>query len=109
MLKGISKNLVDNYNYKISVKRKDQLKSKDDVPVEEAFELYMMKKFLDIKLNTLSEKVLSYWEKDFESSFEKHLSYLNKYVENQDNYNSKFSEILKQMEIFDSEDDNENK
>jgi len=109
MLKGISKNLIDNYNYKISVKRKDQLKSKDDVPVEEAFELYMMKKFLDIKLNTLSEKVLSYWEKDFESSFEKHLSYLNKNVENQDNYNSKFSEILKQMEIFDSEDDNENK
>jgi len=109
MLKGISKNLVDNYNYKISVKRKDQLKSKDDVPVEEAFELYMMKKFLDIKLNTLSEKVLSYWEKDFESSFEKHLSYLNKNVENQDNYNSKFLEILKQMEIFDSEDDNENK
>ena len=109
MLKGISKNLIDNYNYKISVKRKDQLKSKDDVPVEEAFELYMMKKFLDIKLNTLSEKILSYWEKDFESSFEKHLSYLNKNVENQDNYNSKFSEILKQMEIFDSEDDNENK
>ena len=109
MLKGISKNLVDNYNYKISVKRKDQLKSKDDVPVEEAFELYMMKKFLDIKLNTLSEKILSYWYKDFESSFEKHLSYLNKNVENQDNYNSKFSEILKQMEIFDSEDDNENK
>ncbi len=109
MLKGISKNLVDNYNYKISVKRKDQLKSKDDVPVEEAFELYMMKKFLDIKLNTLSEKILSYWEKDFESSFEKHLSYLNKNVENQDNYNSKFLEILKQMEIFDSEDDNENK
>ena len=109
MLKGISKNLIDNYNYKISIKRKDQLKSKDDVPVEEAFELYMMKKFLDIKLNTLSEKVLSYWEKDFESSFEKHLSYLNKNVENQDNYNSKFSEILKQMEIFDTEDDNENK
>ena len=109
MLKGISKNLVDNYNYKISIKRKDQLKSKDDVPVEEAFELYMMKKFLDIKLNTLSEKILSYWEKDFESSFEKHLSYLNKNVENQDNYNSKFLEILKQMEIFDSEDDNENK
>ena len=109
ILKGISKNLKDNYSSKILLKRKDQLKSKDDVPVEEAFELYMMKKFLDIKLNTLSEKVLSYWEKDFESSFEKHLSYLNKNVENQDNYNSKFSEILKQMEIFDSEDDNENK
>jgi len=107
MLKGISKNLTDNYNYKISVKRKDQLKSKDDVPVEEAFELYMVKNFLNIKLSTLAEKILSYWEKDFESSFEKHLSYLNKNIENQENYNSKFLEILKQMKIFDSEDENE--
>jgi len=107
MLKGISKNLIENYNYKILLKRKDQLKSKDDVHVDEAFELYMMKKFLGIKLNTLSEKILSYWEKDFESSFNKHLSYLNKNIENQENYNSKFSEILKQMEIFDSEDDSE--
>ena len=109
MLKGISKNLIDNYNYKISLKRKDQLKSKDDVPAEEAFELYMMKKFLGIKLNTFSEKILSYWEKDFENSFQDHLPYLNENIENQENYNSKFSEILKQMEIFDTEDDNENK
>tara|TARA_Y100001970_G_scaffold288601_1_gene416407 strand:- start:1395 stop:3197 length:1803 start_codon:yes stop_codon:yes gene_type:complete len=109
MLKGISKNLVDNYNYKISLKRKDQLKSKDDVHVEEAFELYMVKNFLGIKLNTFSEKILGYWEKDFENSFEDHLSYLNKNIENQEIYNSKFSEILKQMEIFDSEDNNEEK
>ena len=109
MLKGISKNLIDNYNYKISLKRKDQLKSKDDVSAEEAFELYMMKKFLGIKLNTFSEKILSYWEKDFENSFHDHLPYLNENIENQENYNSKFSEILKQMEIFDNEDDNEKK
>ena len=64
---------------------------------------------MDIKLNSLSEKILSYWEKDFKSSFEKHLSYLNKNVENQEKYNSKFSEILQQMEIFDSENDDENK
>ena len=109
ILKGISKNLIDNYNYKISLKRKDQLKSKDDVSAEEAFELYMMKKFLGIKLNTFSEKILSYWEKDFENSFHDHLPYLNENIENQENYNSKFSEILKQMEIFDNEDDNEKK
>ena len=109
ILKGISKNLIDNYNYKISLKRKDQLKSKDDVSAEEAFELYMVKKFLGIKLNTFSEKILSYWEKDFENSFNDHLPYLNENIENQENYNSKFSEILKQMEIFDNEDDNEKK
>ena len=109
MLKGIERNLADNYNYKISLKRKDQLKSKDDVPSEEAFELYMMKKFLGINLNTFSEKILSYWEKDFENSFKDHLTYLKDNIENQENYNSKFSEILKQMEIFDNEDDNEKK
>ena len=109
MLKGISKNLNDNYNYKILLKRKDQLKSKDDVQIAEAFELYMIKKFLGVKLNTLSEKILSYWEKDFQSSFGKHLSYLSKNIENQENYNSKFSEILQQMEIFDSENDDEKK
>ena len=107
ILKGISKNLKDNYSSKIMLKRKDQLKSKDDVPIAEAFELYMLKNFLDIKLNTLSEKILGYWEKDFKSSFEKHLQYLNKNVENQENFSSKLSEILQQMEIFESEDDDE--
>ena len=108
ILKGISKNLKDNYSNKIILKRKDQLKSKDDVPIAEAFELYMLKNFLDIKLNSFSEKILSYWEKDFKLSFEKHLNYLNKNIENQDNYSSKLSEILQQMEIFDSDKDDEN-
>ena len=107
MLKGISKNLKDNYSNKITIKRKDQLKSKEDVKIAEAFELYMVKKFLGIKLNSLSEKTLSFWEKDFKLYLDKHLSYLNKNIENQENYNSKFSEILQKMEIFDSENDNE--
>ena len=109
MLRGISKNLKNNYLNKITLKRKDQLKSKEDVQIAEAFEIYMLKNFLDIKLNPLSEKILSYWEKDFKSSFEKHLLYLNKNIENQEKYNAKFSEILQKMEIFDSENDEENK
>ncbi len=111
MLKGISKNLKESYTQKIIFKRKDQLKSKDDVNIAEAFELYMLKNFLDIKLNSLSKKILNYWEKDFDDSLKKYLPYLNKNIENQENYNSKFSEILGEMEIFDSEhenDENEN-
>ena len=37
ILKGIKTNLMNNYNQVISLKRKDQLKSKDDVAVSEAF------------------------------------------------------------------------
>ena len=107
MLKGISKNFNENYNNKLILKRKDQLKTKDDVNVVEAFELYMLKKFLNIKLNTISSKILSFWEKEFNSSLNNHIKFLNKNIENQEVYNSKFSEILKQMDIYDSESENE--
>ena len=107
MLKGISKNFNENYNNKLSLKRKDQLKTKDDVNVVEAFELYMLKNFLNIKLNTISSKILSFWEKEFNSSLNNHIKFLNKHIENQEAYNSKFSEILEQMGIYDSESENE--
>ena len=107
MLRGISANFNENYNYKISLKRKDQLKSKEDVNITEAFELYMLKNFFDIALNPLSEKILNFWEKEFKLSFGKHLSYLKKNLETQEKYNSKFSELLQEMEIFDSENNDE--
>jgi len=107
MLNGISKNLKDNYSNKIELKRKDQLKSKEDVKIVEAFEVYMLKNFLGIKLNSLSEKILSFWEKDFKNSFDKHIKYLNKNLENQEIYNEKFSKILQNMEIFNSENEDE--
>ena len=105
MLKGISKNFNENYNQKLNLKRKDQLKNKDDVSAVEAFELYMLKKFLNIKLNTLSTKMLNFWEKEFDSSLSKHIKFLNKNIENQATYNSKFAEIFKKMDIFDSENE----
>ena len=109
MLKGVSKNLKNNYNYYLSIKRKDQLKTKEDVSISEAFELYMLKNFFDIKLNSLSENILNFWEKDFNSSFSKHINYLKKNIENQKNYNSKFSEILESMDILTSEKNEDDK
>ena len=108
ILKGISKNFKENYSQKLNLKRKDQLKSKEDVTIAEAFELYMLKNFLNIELNQLTNKMLSFWEKDFNSSIGKHLNFLNKNFENQEIYNSKFSKILSEMDIFDSNDNDEN-
>jgi len=107
ILKGVSKNLKENYNQKLSLKRKDQLKSKEDVTIVEAFELYMLKNFLDVELNQLTKKMLSFWEKDFNLSIGKHLNFLNNNFENQEAYNSKFSKILSEMDIFDSTDNDE--
>jgi len=105
MLKGIKKNLSENYSQKINLTLKDQFKNKDDVPITEAFELYMLKKFFNLELNSTSAKVLSFWEKDFNSSIEEHIEFLNKNLEDQDNYSSKFSEILEGMDFFTSDNE----
>ena len=109
MLKGIEKNLRENYNQIIELKRKDQLKTKDDVPVIEAFELYMLKKFHGIKLNSLTNKMLNFWEKDFDEVIDKHLDFLKENLEFQNKYSSKFTEILQEMNIFDNEENEETK
>ena len=103
MLRGIKKNLNENYNIKIKTYHKDQLKNKNDVPVIEAFELYMLKKFFDLKLNKNSSNMLSFWEKDFDVSIEKHVDFLKKSLENQKDYSAKFSEIFESMDVLNSD------
>ena len=100
MLKGIKKNFVNNYKLLISNKKKDHLKSREDVNISEAFELYMVSRFHDIKLDDLSSRILKFWEDDFDKSIHKHLNFLKDNLEDQDNYSRKFSEILQEMEIF---------
>ena len=106
-VKRNKKNLKDNYNQIINLKRKDQLKSKDDVSVVEAFELYMLKKFHNIELNSLTNKMLSFWEKDFDKAIEKDINFLKNNLTSQDIYSSKFSEILQKMDIFQTEENDE--
>ena len=104
ILKGIEKNFQENYSQMINLKRKDQLKTKEDVNVTEAFELYMLKNFHKIKLNQLTTKMLHFWEKDFDESIGKHKKFLIDNLENQNVYSSRFSQILETMDIFQSED-----
>ena len=108
ILKGINKNLIDNYNYKISIKKKDQLRSKEDTNITEAFEIYMLKNFLNIKPNMLCEKILSFWEQEFKDSFGKHLNYLKQNLENQEIYSSKFTEILNELDFLEQDEEEKN-
>ena len=104
MLKGIEKNFHKNYEQMINLKRKDQLRTKEDVTITEAFELYMLKNFHQIKLNSLTSKMLNFWEKDFENSMKKHKKFLQENLEDQENYSSRFLKILEEMDIFQSEE-----
>ena len=105
MLKGIKKNLEDNYNQIIYSKKIEQPKSKDDVNISEAFELYMLKKFHGIKLNHITSQILSFWEKDFDRTIEEHIDFLKNNLNHQENYSSKFSELLDKMDIFQTAED----
>jgi cobaltochelatase CobT len=69
----------------------------------------MLKKFFKLKLNATSSKTLSFWEKDFNSSIEKYIDFLNENMENQDKYSLKFSEILENMDILSSSNERNEK
>ena len=79
------------------------------MPVTEAFELYMLKNFHDIKLNPITTKILNFWEKDFDQSIEKHKKFLQENLENQNNYGLRFSQILEEMNIIQGEEEDEKK
>ena len=72
----LKKDLNENYYQKINIKRDSKINTKEDVLVSEAFELYMLKNFHKIKLNSISEKKLNFWEKDFDNSIKKHFNFL---------------------------------
>ncbi len=108
MLKGIEKNFHENYSQIINKKRRDRLKTKEDVSATEAFELYMLKNFHKVELNLLSSKMLNFWERDFEKSIEKHKEFLLNNLEDQNIYASRFSQIFEEMDIFQNEDDQAN-
>ncbi len=109
MLKGIEKNLTENYTHVINKTKKEKLRSKEDVSVAEAFELYMLKNFHQIELSTTTSRMLNFWEKDFEKSIDKHKKFLLENLENQNSYSSRFSKILEEMDIFQNEEVDESK
>ena len=108
MLNGIKKNINENYNNKILKKKDSNIKKREDVNVSEAFELYLLKNFLDIKLNNISNKILSFWEDKFDKNIKKHIQFLKKNITDQNKYNEKFSEIFQNMEIFENENEIKN-
>ena len=108
MLSGIKKNIKNNYIQIIKSKRKSQLQKKEDVTISEAFELYMLKNFHNIELNDLCQKILSFWESDFDKAIKKHSKFLKENFESQIEYSIKFSKILEEMDVFQSEDIDQN-
>ena len=108
-LDGVKKNLLSSYELKQKYKRKDQLKSKDDVNIIEAFELYLLKNFLKLKLNKLSENILEFWKDDFDKIIGDKINFFKKNFHNQEQYNSKFAELINNLDIGETTEQDEKK
>ncbi len=108
MLNGIKINLKNNYYQKISNKKYEESNIKEETSIYDAFELYILEKFFKLNLNNNTLKILNYWRKDFDKNFNNHLSYLEQNIENQEKYNSKFSELLEKMDILENSQDHQN-
>ena len=108
MLKGTKLNFLENYENTLSKIKIENIKNKEDVKISEAFEIYILKNFFNLNLNNNCEKILSYWQKDLKNAFDKHVQFFKENLQNQKIYNSKISQILKDMDLFESNDETQN-
>ena len=109
IFKGTKLNFLENYQNIISKINTENVKNKEDVKISDAFEIYIMKNFFQLKLNKNSEKILNYWNKELKNAFDDHVQFFKENLQNQKTYNSKISEILKDMDLFEGNDKTQNK
>jgi len=108
MLKGSKVNFIENYKNTLSKTKTDHIKNKDDVKISQAFEIYMLKKFFNFNINKDCEKVLSFWHKELHEAFDNYIQFFQDNLKNQNEYNSKVAEILKDMDLFENNDETQN-
>ncbi len=101
MLMGIKKNLENSYLNRIN---QNNLGIKDEINISEAFEIYMLNKFFNIKHDMNSNKKFHLYEKKFKENIDGEINFLMENLENQEAYNFKFSKILQNLDIFENED-----
>ncbi len=102
-LKGVKNNIVQCYENKFIDKKEDEIKTEADVPITEAFELYLRNHFFKIKQNNTTKKVLSYWKDLFDKNLKQNLLKLDKCVENQSQFNQLIANLIDSLDFKDSD------
>ena len=102
-LKGVRKNIIQCYENKFKNRKKEEIKGDADVPVTEAFELYLRSHFFKIKQNKATNKTLNYWKELFDKNINPKLKKLGDYIEDQNTYAQLVTELIDNLEFEDSE------
>ncbi len=102
-LKGIKNNIIKCYENKFKNKKIEEIKTEADVPITEAFELYLRNHFFQIKQSNTTERVLSYWKDLFDKNLKKNLNKLDDCVENQSEFNRSVAKLINDLDFEDSD------
>ena len=102
-LKGIKNNITQCYENKFRNRKIEEIKTEADVPVTEAFELYLRSHFFKIKQNSATKKVLSYWKNLFDKNLNKKLKELDINIENQSKFSQLIADLIENLDFDDSD------
>ena len=105
--KGIKKNIINNYSTESLINENNNNKQINKNLLK-AFELYLIKNFLNIKMSKMSQEILEGWENRFNEIFFQKLNFLKENVNNQEIYNSKISTLIKELDFIDNTDSTQN-
>jgi len=102
-LKGVKNNITQCYENKFKQRKIEEIKTEADVPITEAFELYLRSYFFKIKQNKATKKTLSYWKKLFDKNLNPKLKQLDSYIGDQNAYAQLVANLIGNLEFEDSE------
>ena len=105
-LKGVKNNIVQCYENKFKNKKIEEIKTEADVPITEAFELYLRSYFFKINQNDATKEVLSYWKNLFDKNLKQKLKKLNDCIENQNEFNRLSAELIENLDFEDTTEEN---
>ena len=102
-LKGVKNNITQCYENKFKDKKVSEIKTEADVPITEAFELYLRSHFFKIKQNQSTKKVLSYWKELFDKNLKQNFKKLDNCINDQNEFNKLIADLITNLDFEDKE------
>ena len=105
---GIKKNILEDYLREAKKNKNLEFNNKNQDSLIKAFEIYLIKNFLNFKINDTDQKILDIWDKEFKNKITTNKNFLLNKIYDQKEYNSKFIKIINELNNFNSKDSTKN-
>ena len=105
---GIKKNILEDYLREAKKNKNLEFNNKNQDSLIKAFEIYLIKNFLNFKINDTDQKILDIWDKEFKNKITANKNFLLNKIYDQKEYNSKFIKIINELNNFNSKDSTKN-